>query len=142
MKAVKNERHQAENVEMNRARGVPAARENKKTDKEIQQRRDSEVIFNRGGVLLRRGDERYFERLAVAANSVAYLRPRAGAPEQFGYVGGAMDLGSMEGFDVVALFDAGAVSRSAGSHMPSGNAAGGVQPGDAVIGNDEARALL
>ena len=142
MKAVKNERYEAEDIEMNCARRVPPARENEKSDEEIQQRGDPEVVLNRGGVLLRRGDQRHLERLAVPADSIVDFRPGTCAPEQFRYVGGAVDRGSVEGFDVIALLDSRPVARHSGNDVPRHDAVGGVHPGDAVIGNDEARTLL
>ena len=60
MKTEEHEGHEAENIKVNGARRVPPAHKNKKTDEEIKQRRDSEVVLNRG-VFLRHGDERHFE---------------------------------------------------------------------------------
>ena len=142
MKAVQNERHQAEDVEMNRPRSVPSARENEKPDEEIQQRGDSQVILNRGGVVLRCGYERDFKRLAVATDFVVNFRPRARAEQQLGDVGGATDFGSVDRFNEIALLDSSAVRRSAGSHVPGRYPIDCIHPGDAIIGDDEARALL
>ena len=96
VKAIKNERNQAENVEVNRARRVPAANENEKSDEKIEQRG-------------RCADSSRSRRICPAARSpgesqtpppatdlVANLGPRARAKQDAGDVGSAMDLDSRE----------------------------------------------
>jgi hypothetical protein len=127
---------------MNGPRSIPPPRENKKPDEEIQQGRNSQITFNRGGIFLRRGNQRHFERLAVAADSVADFSPGARAKEQLGDVRRAVNPGSTEGLDVISLLDSGPIAGRAGSDVPSPDAVRRIHPGDAVIGNDKARALL
>src|SRR5271154_5244169 len=142
MKTVKNERHKAKDVEMNGARSVPTFGEDKKPDEEIQQRSKAKIIFNRGRIILRCGDQRYVKRFTAAPDAILHFCPWAGAKQQLGNVHGAMDGRRVKCFDIIALLESCAVGRSSGSHVPGHHDAARVHPGYAVIGNDETRALL
>ena len=113
MKAVKDERDEAEQVEMDGAGCIPAANEDEEADEKVEQGGDSKVVFERGGILLRCGDERNFKRLTVAQNAVAQLHPRASAVEHLGDVSGAVNRDPAHGLDGIALLDARAIGRSA-----------------------------
>ena len=91
LEGIQNEGNQAENVEMHGASGVPAARENKKTDEEIEQADNAQIIFDRGRPLRRLGDQLGLKLLAASFDSVVRLRPQPDAPQAFGHVDGAVD---------------------------------------------------
>ena len=127
---------------MHRLRRIPAARKNEKTDEEVEQRGQPQVIFNLEGVVLRRSNQRHFKGFAPAANLIFHLCPRTGAKDQLRDVHGAMDGSGANRFDVVALLDSSPVAGCAGRHMPGHDPGRGVDPGYSVIGNDVAGALL
>src|SRR5690348_18092982 len=70
VKRPKDERSQAENVEVRGAGGVPAANENEQADEEIQQANRAKVIFCSDGLCRRRGYKRRFEFLTIARQLV------------------------------------------------------------------------
>ena len=127
---------------MDRARGVPAADEDKQSDEQVQQGGDAQIIFDGRGVFLRCGDQRSFEGAAVAAQFVADFSPGADVEQDAGDVRGAMNGHAADGCDDIALFDAGFGAGRIGDNVPGGDALGRVHPGDAVIGQNEARTLL
>ena len=57
-------------------------------------------------------------------------------------VRGAMNRHAADGFDDIALFDAGFGTWRISDHVPGGDALGGVHPSDAVVGENEVGALL
>src|SRR5689334_5436198 len=66
VKRVKNERHEAENVEMHRARRRPALDDDERADEKIQQREDSQVIPDRSRIFFGRSNQLGLERLAIS----------------------------------------------------------------------------
>src|SRR5262249_27756279 len=91
VKAVKNERDKAEDVEMNGARSVPAAREDEKADKKVQECREAQIIFYGRGIFLRRRYERGFKGRAIPAEPIANFNPRPYAKQNACNVCGAMN---------------------------------------------------
>src|SRR5580658_7814386 len=142
MEAVEHERNKTKNIEMNRAGRIPSAEEDEKPYEEIQRGGEAQVVPERRGVFLRRSNERYLERFAIAADSVADFRPWTRRPKDPHDIRGAMDLVPADGFDVIALFDSCIIAGTAGDNMPSDDALSRVHPGDAVIGDNESRTLL
>src|SRR5579862_1376285 len=136
MKAVKNKRDQAENVEMHRSRRIPPARENEESNEQVKNGGDAQVILDAERLFLRRGDQRHFERLIAAPDFVLYFAPDAGVEQQAGDVGGAVDGRSVDGKDEVALLNSGLLGGRSGGHIPGGDAGGGVDPGNAVVRSD------
>src|SRR6202044_1321076 len=99
MKTVEDERDQAKNVEMNRARRVPSAHKNEQADEQIKQSEDTQIVFNGGGILLRRGDQRRFEGAPVAQQLVADFGPGTHVEQHARDVHGAADGHTPDGFD-------------------------------------------
>ena len=142
VEAVKDERGQAEEIEMHGARSVPAARENEQANENIDQAGDAEIVLEGGGIFGVGGDELGVEGGAVALDAVGELGPFAGAEEHLSDLGGTANIGAANGFDVVAGLDASLFGGRAGSNVPGLDAGAGVQPGDAVIGDREGAALI
>src|SRR5208282_3097762 len=118
MKAVEDERHQAEDVKMDRAGRAPAPHKNKEPDEEVQKRSRPQVVFNRRRSFLGGSNQRGFKRLAVAADSVPDFRPGTHAPEYAGYIRGAMNHHAANRLDVIPLLDPRARAGRIGDHMP------------------------
>src|SRR5882724_3136883 len=80
LEGIEDEGNQAEDVEMNGTRGIPAAHENEKSDEEVQKTDEAAVIFDGIGFFRRGGDDGSFKLAAVAGQFVAHLGPEPGVP--------------------------------------------------------------
>ena len=127
---------------MNGARSVPPANEDEQPDEEIEQRGDAQIILDGGRVLLGGGNDGRFEGAVIAAEAVLDFGPGNDAEQDASNIGGATNGYATNGLDNVALFDAGFGCGRVWDDVPGGNARRGVHPGDAIVGEDEAGALL
>src|SRR5579864_7555574 len=118
VKAVKNERNQAEDIKVNCARRIPAASENKQADEQIQECRKSEIILDRRRVFLRGGYQRRFKSSSVPTHPVSDFSPRAHLEQHARHVRGSMNRETPNRLHVIALFDSGSCSRRICNHMP------------------------
>src|ERR1700733_4485500 len=80
VEAVQHERNQAKDIKVDSARRIPAANKNKKTDEKVKKCSDPQVVFDRCGVLLRRGNKGGLKGLAIASNLIRNFHPRTHAP--------------------------------------------------------------
>src|SRR5712675_1657266 len=80
LEGIEDEGNQAEDVEMNGTRGIPAAHENEKTDEEVQKTDESAIVFNGIGFFRGSGDDGSFKLAAIAGQFVAHLGPEPGVP--------------------------------------------------------------
>src|SRR5882672_7606224 len=80
LEGIEDEGNQAEDVEMNGTRGIPAADENEKYEEKIQKADEAAIVFD--GIWLFRGsgDDGSFKLAAVASQFVAHLCPEPGVP--------------------------------------------------------------
>src|SRR5579862_1733401 len=133
MEAIKDERHQAENVEVDGSRRVPAARKNEKSDEEIQNGGDAQVILDAKWLFLRCCDQRHLERFVAAPDFVLYLAPDARVEQQPGNVRSAVNRNGVNSLYEVAFSNAGLSGGRTRSDVPGSNAGGGIDPGDSVV---------
>src|SRR5882757_1364648 len=75
-----DEGHQAENLEMNGARGVPPAHEHEEYDEKVQKADEAAVSFDGIRFFRGSGDDGGFKLAAVASQFVAHLCPEPGVP--------------------------------------------------------------
>jgi hypothetical protein len=127
---------------VNSARSVPAANENEQANEKVKQRRDAQIILDGGGIFLGRGDERCLKSAAVATQLIANFHPGSDAEENPGDIGGAVDGETADRLDDIALLNSGFGGGRVFYDMPGGDALRGVHPGHAVVGKNEAGALL
>src|ERR1700733_2614396 len=142
MKAVKNERGQAKNVEMNRAWSVPAADEYKQADKNIEKRGNTQIILDRRRSILRSGHQGGLKSGLATVHLVANFGPRAHAKQNPRNVRSSAYLEAAYGLDDIPLFDAGLGGWRVRNYVPRHYALLRVQPGDPVIGKNKPGALL
>ena len=81
LEGVENERDQAEDIEVNRARGVPSADENEQPDEQVKEPNHAEIVFNGDGFVGRSGDQPGLKLYSAAGEFVAQLGPKPGAKQ-------------------------------------------------------------
>src|SRR5712675_616164 len=84
LEGIEDEGNQAEDVEMNGTRGIPAAHENEKSDEKIQEADEAAIVFDGIGLFRGSGDDGSFKLAAVTSQFVAHLGPKTGVPEAAG----------------------------------------------------------
>src|SRR5580765_1340897 len=141
MERIENERHQAKNVEVHRARRVPAACKNEKSDKEINQADTALIIFNRSGLFGRGSYQRSLKRFAVSQEPVTHLSPKSCAPQTLGYLHLPGDGSPVDGHKVIAITNPSERGGRIRRHLSRLNTLRGIQPYDPIVGRLEFRSL-
>src|SRR5262249_4499993 len=130
---IQDERDQTEYVEMNRARGVPAANENEQPDKQIQQADDPQIVFYVGGLGIRRRDYRGFKLLGIAGQTIVNLGPDAGAPQARGNLRRSREPEVVDRNQYIAFMHAGMRRRRIGDDAQRLNSVRCVGPDHAIV---------
>src|SRR6266403_2072062 len=141
LEGVEDEGNQAENVEMNGTRRVPAAHENEKSDEEVQKADEAAVIFDGIGFFRWSGDDGSFKLAAIARQFVADLSPKPGVPEAAGDLHLRVNGNVVNGDQEVAGANTGLRGGGIGRQLPGLDAGCGVQPSYPVIGGLKTLAL-
>src|ERR1700738_733544 len=133
LEGIEDKGPQAEDVKMHGARRIPPAHENEKPNEKIEETNKPAVILDGSRLLRRRGDDWSFKLATVAGQFVAHLGPHPGVPQATSNLDLRGDWSVVDSDQQVAWADTGASSGGVGSEFPSLSAAGGIQPGHAII---------
>jgi hypothetical protein len=126
---------------MDGTRGIPAANENEDANEKIKQADHPLVVFDRRGFLGGRSDQGSLKLLAIADQFVADFGPQSRTPQTLGYLDLGGDRNIIDGDQDVPGPDAYFGSWGVGCEFPGLDTAGGIEPGNAIVGNVEFRAL-
>ena len=142
MKGAKDKRGQAEQIKVDRAPSVPATDENEEADEEVEQADDAQVILERERLRSGRRDHGCIENATLAADLITGARPDAESPEALDDVDGARHRLTVDGNKHIAGFYSGALTWGGRGYYSRVNSLRTVEPGDAIVGNVEGKALL
>src|SRR5713226_3574874 len=118
MEGIEHEGGQTEQIEMDRARGRPAAQEDEQPDEQIEQPDDSQIVLNRRGLVGGDGDQRGLEFPPFTRQAVARLRPYPQAPQSLGDLCGAAHRSTVQGDQRVSWPDPRTCAPRVRSHEP------------------------
>jgi hypothetical protein len=142
LKGVKDERHQAKDVEMHSASRVPTPGKNKEADEKVQYPNNAQIIFNRGGPLSGLNNELNFKLLAAPLDLVVGNGPQPDSPQTLRDIDRAMDRQVIDCKDPVVRTQTSVRGWRFWRDMPGNNFGLSLDPRHSVIGRREHGPLL
>src|ERR1700756_3415827 len=127
---------------MHGSRGVPAADENEQADEKGEQAKNSQVGFGSERFFSGRRKDRRFKLFTSAGQLVVHLRPQARTIQTPSDLRSSRDRGAIDRQQNIAKANTGSSRGGIGGNSAGWNAVVGVEPGNSVVDDLEAAALI